>query len=116
MASALAQQLAAVQSEPRSRRGRASFLFDEKVAEKYGSEEVFALGTEGLSELCALDRRFRPFEGTLFSSKDFDRELQTRETNARVDDSLAGFLKLLSPFFLLRSAHKVLEFLVWRFR
>ena len=59
------------------------------------------------------DARLGAFAGSLFgpSSVSFERELHTREENARVDRSVVALLRLLSPHFLRAAAHRVLEFL-----
>jgi U3 small nucleolar RNA-associated protein 10 len=95
-----------------------SLLFEAQQASALDLETIFAIGREGLSELIKIDERFRPFEDSLFnnSSKTVERELQTREVNKRIDNSVNAFLQLLSPYFLLRSAHKALEYLIRRYR
>ena len=42
--------------------------------------------------------------------------MQTPEMNKKTDDSIHSFLALLSPYFLLRPAHKALELLVRKYR
>ena len=93
----------------------ASLLF--AGSELLTPEQLSALGSNGLLELCALDARFHPFERSLFgsASEGFVRGLQTAEANAKVDRTLDAFLKLLSPHFLHAAAHKALEFLIRRF-
>ena len=79
---------------------------------------MFSIGSNGLTELTALDRRFTQYEKTLFGEgyKGMERSLETREVNDQLNDLLSGFLRLLSPFFLLKPAHKALEWLIRRFR
>ncbi|KAL6058638.1 snoRNA-binding rRNA-processing protein utp10 [Balamuthia mandrillaris] len=97
---------------------RPSLLFDKKKAEELDNETIFNLGVNGLLELCRLDDSFSRFEKTLFSNttKNFARELQTEQVNKKLDTSLAAFLRLLSPYFLLKPAHKALEWLLRRYR
>ena len=45
-----------------------------------------------------------------------NRALQTNEQNKKLDDSIDSFMSLLSPFFLMRPAHKALELLVRKYR
>ena len=118
MASSLAAQLTALQPEVRSRRGQASLLFDDREAEKFTVQTVFEIGLAGFSELCRAEPAFRSFEGTLFSTSamEFDRDLQSAEVNKQLDASLDAFLAALSPHYLLKGAHKAMEFLVRRFR
>src|SRR5690349_21186878 len=79
-----------------------SLLFEAQQASNLDLETIFAIGREGLSELIKIDERFRPYEDSLFnnSSKTLERELQTREVNKRIDNSVNSFLQLLSPYFL----------------
>eukprot|EP01116_Phalansterium_solitarium_P009960 TRINITY_DN242_c8_g1_i1.p1 TRINITY_DN242_c8_g1~~TRINITY_DN242_c8_g1_i1.p1 ORF type:complete len:1258 (+),score=531.04 TRINITY_DN242_c8_g1_i1:47-3775(+) len=108
------QQLKGPSSRPR----RVSLLFDAKQSVNIDVEAAHQIGTEGLTELLKLDERFVPFEQTLFGhdGKNVERLLQTNEVNKRLDESVAAFLRLLSPFFLLRPAHKALEYLIRRYR
>lgn len=41
---------------------------------------------------------------------------QTPEENAKLDASIAAFLRQLSPYFLLKPAAKAMEWLIRRFR
>lgn len=97
---------------------RPSLLFDAKDAAKIDIHSLYHLSLSGLTELKKEDPRFKSFETTLFSpsSKEVSRELQTKEVNKRLDESIETFLHLLSPFFLKKSAHKVLEYLIRRYR
>lgn len=95
-----------------------SFLFDGKRAKQLTTEQIFAIAVSGMNELCALDTRFRPFVDSLFSTQALktNRELMQNEVNQELDQTLDRFLCLLSPYFLLRSAHKVIEFLIRKYR
>ncbi|OQR68613.1 HEAT repeat-containing protein 1-like [Tropilaelaps mercedesae] len=98
---------------------RASLLFDAKEAATLDRDTIFAIGCSGLEELCKLNQQaFARFDKTLFhdSSKDFQRAIQTREQNDQLDATLTEFLHRLSPYLLLRPAHKTLEWLIYRFR
>ena len=44
------------------------------------------------------------------------RDQMSKEANASLDKTLAAFLRALSPYFLLKATHKVLEYLIRRFR
>jgi U3 small nucleolar RNA-associated protein 10 len=69
-----------------------------------------------LEELENLDETFQEFEETLFSetAQDFERATQTKEVNQKLNKSISKFLIKLSPYFLLKPAHKVIEWLVYR--
>eukprot|EP01117_Protostelium_nocturnum_P019681 TRINITY_DN8596_c0_g1_i2.p1 TRINITY_DN8596_c0_g1~~TRINITY_DN8596_c0_g1_i2.p1 ORF type:complete len:2097 (-),score=492.91 TRINITY_DN8596_c0_g1_i2:36-6326(-) len=97
---------------------RASLLFDPVTAANMALITVQNIGKEGLEELIVLDDRFQVFRNTLFnvSTAELQRDLQTAEENKRIDDSIRLFLRLSSPFFLLRSCHKALEWLIRKFR
>lgn len=45
-----------------------------------------------------------------------DRDLQTKDANDRIDQSIATFLSLLSRHFLKEAAAKILEFLIRQYR
>lgn len=105
-----------------SHKHKASFLFDAAQASDMDAQTIFHLGLNGLAELRQLDERFAPFEATLFASepggagvRSLDRDAQSRKMNAGLDQSIAGLLRALSPYFLHRSAHKVIEYLIRRF-
>lgn len=65
-----------------------------------------------------MDGRFSPFASTLLneSSKSFERNLQTKEVNENLDKSIHSLLRLLSNYFLLKPTHKILEYLLRRYR
>ncbi|KAG0209950.1 HEAT repeat-containing protein 1 [Mortierella sp. GBA30] len=122
--SSLARQLKAIGSADATRgsekaaKHRASFLFDSKQAADYDIDTIYSIGVNGITELKQLDPKFAPFEKTLFaeSMKNVDRVLQTKEDNAKLDESITLFLRQLSPYFLLKPAGKALEWLIRRFR
>ncbi|XP_053600509.1 HEAT repeat-containing protein 1 [Plodia interpunctella] len=97
---------------------RASLLFDPKEAALKDRDTFYEIGKSGLQELIALYEGFRFYEDTLFSqlSKDFERAIETKEVNQNLDQTIEKFLLELSPFFLLQSAHKALEWLVNRYQ
>uniref|UniRef100_S4RN64 HEAT repeat-containing protein 1 n=1 Tax=Petromyzon marinus TaxID=7757 RepID=S4RN64_PETMA len=100
------------------RKERASLLFDPKEAASLDGDFFHAIaGCTGLEELAGIEPAFDDFRDTLFSeaSKRMERSVQSRDVNARLDESIALFLARLSPFFLLRPAHKCLEWLLYRF-
>lgn len=95
----------------------ASLLFDPKEAASKDRETFYEIGLSGLKELIALYEGFRIFEDTLFSlsSKDFERAVQSKEVNQNLDQAVEKFLLQISPYLLLQSAHKALEWLVNRY-
>ncbi|KAJ3161658.1 HEAT repeat-containing protein 1 [Geranomyces michiganensis] len=99
-------------------KGKASLLFNAKQAADIDIDTLFAIGRTALADLATHNEAFVDFEQTLFSEsfKSLDRTLQTKEDNAKLDQSIARFLRLLSPHFLLQSCFKALEWLLRRFR
>lgn len=96
----------------------ASFLFDAAAAADIDNETAYNLGLNGLIELMKIDDRFSAFEHTLFSKPtglSFDRHSQTPKQLRELDQSLVRFLRCLSPHFLMKPAHKCLEYLIRRF-
>lgn len=57
------------------------------------------------------------YENTLFSlsSKNFERAMVNKEVNENLDITIERFLLQLSPYLLLQSAHKALEWLINRY-
>ncbi|KAJ8918485.1 hypothetical protein NQ315_008182 [Exocentrus adspersus] len=96
---------------------RASLLFDPKEAAGLKRETVYQIGLEGLEELISKNEVFGQFKSSLFhiTSKDFERSVQDVEANRKLDKTIRKFLVLLSPYFLLNSTHKALEWLVNRY-
>lgn len=96
---------------------KASLLFDSKEAAGLKRETIYQIGLEGLEELIEKNDTFQQFTDTLFSftSKDFERSVQTSEVNTKLDKNIKKFLLLLSPYFMLNCSHKTLEWLINRF-
>jgi U3 small nucleolar RNA-associated protein 10 len=123
-ASELRQQLrkrkdVVIGSTQRSLHVRPSFMFDGHEAARIDQSTLHLLALSGLEKLKKLEPRFRAFETTLFAAPDssqLDRTSLTKELNARLNESIDAFLLLLSPYFLLKAAHKTLEYLIRRFR
>eukprot|EP00741_Cyanophora_paradoxa_P001237 tig00000074_g1194.t1 len=69
-------------------------------------------------QLAGLSAKAAEYERSLFSAKakETNRELQTKEENKKLDDAIAGVLRLLSNYFLQKPAHRVFEYLVRRFK
>lgn len=125
MSSELAKQLRLIQQQDQviggptqSTKFRASFLFDPKEAADYDADSIYALAMDGLGELQQLDPVFLRFQPILFSSQslDLDRSTLTASENAQLDVQIQSFLRYLSPYFLHKPAHKVLEWLIRKFR
>ncbi|KAK6179629.1 hypothetical protein SNE40_011943 [Patella caerulea] len=97
---------------------RKSLLFDPKEAASLDKETFYALGINGLEELSAIQPTFREFESSLFNenSQNFQRSVQTKEVNERLNETISEFLLQLSPYFLLKPAHKTLEWLIYRYQ
>ena len=120
----LTQQLSALRARnagARDPRKVKSLLLSSQEAATIDSASLHDAATAALAELSAGpsgDARLGAFAGSLFgpSSVSFERELHTREENARVDRSVVALLRLLSPHFLRAAAHRVLEFLIRRYR
>ena len=99
-------------------RKKASFLFDPKEASDIDNETVFALALNGLDELKLVNVQFEKFETFLFSesSKHLERSLQSQELNDKLDNNIKDYLRFLSPYMLLKPAHKTLEWLIRRYQ
>lgn len=121
MTTSLAQQLKKLAvpetSIYRQEKKKTSLLFDPKEAASIDRETFYEIGLSGLAELKKINPCFADYEHTLFSlsSKDFERSIQTKDANKKIDKSVKSFLIKLSPYFLLQSSHKALEWLINRF-
>ena len=97
-----------------------SFLFEPNVAADTDNQTVYELGLNGLAELAQEDGRFKPFQDTLFAQSAnngaFDRGMTTKAENLKLDKSISSLLRILSPYFMLQGAHKILEFLIRRYQ
>jgi len=92
----------------------------------------YCVGKSGLDELLvmirrtnsaqhtAVNKRFHQFGSILFSScVDFERSIQTREVNDRLDQVIRSFLIEISAYLYMKPTkmsppHKALEWLVYR--
>lgn len=94
-----------------------SLLFTQKEAAALDLDDIYDIGVNGLLELIQMDEKFATFQSTILSpqARRIDREGQTAEQNEALDELLRDCLMALSPFFMLRPAHKVLEWLLRRF-
>lgn len=121
MPTSLAEQLNKLKTPQASllthRKFKPSFLFDAKEAAKFDRDTLYELGLSGLEELKKLNPHFSIFEDTLFdlTSKSFERSVESKEANEKLDCHIKTFLILLSPYFLLKPAHKALEWLINRY-
>ena len=97
---------------------RASLLFDPKEAAGIDTETVYSLGLNGLEGLKVVDHSFSAFERSLFSesTKSLERTVQSKEANEKLDKQISKFLQYLSPYVMLKPAHKALEWLIRRFQ
>ncbi|XP_039991801.1 HEAT repeat-containing protein 1 [Xiphias gladius] len=113
------KRLALPQSDPAllTRKEVASLLFDPKDAASMDRSTFYALGCTGLEELLGIEPALLEFQDTLFSqaSLTLERSVQSKEVNEKLDAGISLFLTRLSPYFLLKPAHKCIEWLVHRF-
>ncbi|XP_035743591.1 HEAT repeat-containing protein 1-like [Vespa mandarinia] len=121
MATSLAEQLRKLRAPQTAillqDKKRSSLLFDPKEAANLDKETVLNIGQSGLQELIKLSNLFIEFEENLFarSSMNLERSICDVKINKRLDSAIEKFLILLSPYFLLNTAHKALEWLIYRF-
>ncbi|XP_066143538.1 HEAT repeat-containing protein 1 [Euwallacea fornicatus] len=96
---------------------RCSLLFDPKEAASIRGDIVFEIGLEGLQQLVAKDETFLEFLDNLFhpSSKDFDRNIHSKEENKKIDKIIKRFFVVIGPYILTNAAHKALEWLYFRY-
>ena len=100
-------------------RRRVSFLYDPTEAANLDSEAVYCMAMNGLEQLKTIDQEtFESFELTLFNatSVSFERAIQSKQVNQKLDAEIRRFLVNLSPYFMLKPAHKCFEWLVYRYQ
>lgn len=97
---------------------RPSLLFDHEQAAELDIEVIYDLGRNGLEELTKLDNSLSEYEENLFSEKcmEYERSIQGKEQLQQLDNAIGKFLRKLSPYLMLRAAHKCLEWLIRAFR
>ena len=80
-------------------------------------QEAFHCGIRGFSELVRLEPSLEKFRSSLFSesTKTFNRDLGTYQSVEKLDTLITEFLRLVSPYFLLRPSHKCLQWLMYSF-
>uniref|UniRef100_A0A0L8GJ39 HEAT repeat-containing protein 1 n=2 Tax=Octopus bimaculoides TaxID=37653 RepID=A0A0L8GJ39_OCTBM len=95
---------------------KASLLFDRDEAARLDKQTFYEIGINGLQELEQFDKEFSKFHLELFSETSvlFNRSVQSTEINKKLDAIIKRFLLRLSPYFLLKPAHKALEWLIQR--
>jgi U3 small nucleolar RNA-associated protein 10 len=120
-ATSLAQQLRNLKTPQTSvlhdSKKRDSILFSPKEAAEKDRDTIYEIGMSGLTELIALNPLFTKFEATLFdhTTKNVQRSVETSEFNTILNQNIRKFIIQLSPFLMLDSAHKCLEWLIRRF-
>ncbi|XP_001355765.2 HEAT repeat-containing protein 1 homolog [Drosophila pseudoobscura] len=99
-------------------RSRASILFDPKAAATKDRRAIYEIGLSGLQELTDFNPAFKEFQLTLFdeATLTLERSVELPEVNKMLDAAIAKFLRLLSPYLLLRPAHMAFEWLLRRFQ
>ncbi|CBJ49062.1 conserved unknown protein [Ectocarpus siliculosus] len=100
------------------KKGKPSLLLTPDQAAEVDLSSVRETAVMGLQRLEAVDQDFSPFQDTLFSKEAEGtlRDLQTKESNDRIDKSISAFLALLSPHFACREAHFCLEYLIRHYK
>lgn len=122
MSTSLREQLLKLQTPQSSQfydsNRRDSILFTQKDAATKSREAIYDIGLSGLHDLIEIDRSFEEFESSLFdyTAKDVQRAVETVEVNKLLNKKIKKFMFHLSPYFLIPSSHKCLEWLIRRFQ
>lgn len=97
---------------------RPSLLFDHEEAASIDVEVIHDLARNGLEELARIDNSLIEYEENLFSEKciGYERSVQEKEDIQQLNQTIGAFLRRLSPYLLLRAAHKCIEWLLRVFR
>jgi U3 small nucleolar RNA-associated protein 10 len=123
MASELAQQIARIraqnlQSAGPIHQGVPSLFLSPKEAAGIDIDQTYDAAFNGLMALCQYDSRLAAFrDGVLHpSSMGLQRELKTAAENQALDKDIAALLNHLALFANEPSAHKIVEYLIRRYR
>jgi len=120
--SELTQQLATFRKEHVSSKpvsvGRASLFLSATDAAGIDFHEVHEACMNGIATLAQYEPRFNTWNGTLLhpSSINTQRELLTKEENKTLNKQIHALLRLIGLFASEPAAHKVLEYLLQRYR
>ena len=123
MATSLASQLKRLEAPQttafKTRKGRYSFLYSRSDAAGIDCDTHYSIALEGLSELIELDPGLDQYRSSLLSesSKSLERGVRSPEENEKLDQEIECFLlRLITPFFIRFECHKVLEYLIYKYR
>ena len=113
----LQSQNAGAQANPLTK-GRASLFLNTSEAAALDFAVVLEAAQNGLQTLNQYDGRFGGYLESLLhpSSVSLQRELKTKEENAGLDKDLHSLLSLLSLYASQAATHKVLEYLIQRYK
>ncbi|XP_027201177.2 HEAT repeat containing 1 homolog l(2)k09022 [Dermatophagoides pteronyssinus] len=105
-------------SSHKERFGSVSFLYDFFQAKTIDIDTHYSNAIISLENLIQIDDHFRSYKQTLFheSSKKFDRSIENKETNDEIDKQIDEFLFYISKYFQLTDSHKVIEYMIQRYR
>jgi U3 small nucleolar RNA-associated protein 10 len=103
---------------PKVAKGKDSLLFSAVKAARLSYDDILIIGQDGLNELVSIDSRFSNFSSSLFHAKNVqqNREQLSKKENEEIDEQIQQFCLLLGPYFMLKSAHKALEYLIRRYK
>jgi hypothetical protein len=98
--------------------GKPSLFFSSKEAAKIDIHDIYEASINGLQVLIQYDERFATYlNGILHqSSVTLQRKLKSKDENNVLDSEIKSLLELLSLFSLESATHKVLEYLIRRYR
>eukprot|EP00122_Pirum_gemmata_P016043 Pgem_evm1s14994 len=101
-----------------SNKKAASILYNNRQAADVDVDTIYAMALNGLAELANQCDKFDIFEDSLFSAKfkGYDRRQMGNDEAQNLDSEVSKYLRVLSPYFLLKAAQKTLEYLIRQFR
>lgn len=105
-------------SQFKQKRGRTSFLYDYLEAASVDCDTHYSVAVSGLETLTHLDPSIGKYRKTLLdeTSRNFERGIRTAEDNLLLDQDVEKCLyHVVTPYFLQSAAHKVLEWLIYKY-
>jgi U3 small nucleolar RNA-associated protein 10 len=91
-----------------------SLLFDFRNSKKIEIDTFYELGYMGLIELAKTEEKLLEYIANVFSpfAKYYNRNMKTEEEIKEIDQNIESLVKILNPYFLNQSCHKIIEYLI----
>lgn len=98
--------------------GSVSFIYDFVEAKTIDIDTHYSYAINSLNNLIQIDSDLKKFQQILFheSSKKFDRALENKKSNDELNRNIEEFLFCISKYFQMTDTHKVLEYMIQKYK